>query len=134
MSDSPDIAVLRTAGDSRALPLLRVFISGFASRHDLPVDRIDDIQLAVETLLAEEPEGVGDVVLEVSAVGGGLTLRLGGLRNQSVRAALLAIDSFQPCEDCLLDVRVLLDSLVDGYRVLDATAGLFTVEMNERTA
>jgi hypothetical protein len=134
MSDSPDIAVLRTASGGGALPLLRVFVSGFASRHDLPVDRLDDIQLAVETLLAEEPEGEDDVVLEMSAVGGGLRLRLDGLRNQSVRAALLATDAFRPCEGCLLDVRVLLDSLVDGYRVVDVTAGSFLVEMNKRTS
>jgi intracellular sulfur oxidation DsrE/DsrF family protein len=134
VSDFPDIAVLRTAGGEGALPLLRVFISGFASRHDLPVDRLDDIQLAVEALLAEEPEAEGDVILEISAVGGGLRLRLDGLRNQSVMAALAASVAFQPCEGCLLDVRVLLDSLVDGYRVLDATAGSFSVEMNKRTS
>lgn len=134
MSDPSDIVVLRTAGGSRALPLLRVFISGFAFRHDLPVDRLDDVQLAVETLLVEESEGEGDLVLEISAAGGGLTLRLDGLRNQSVKAALLATDPFQPCEDCLLDVRVLLDSLVDGYRVLDRTAGLFALEMDKRTS
>jgi hypothetical protein len=134
VSDSPDIAVLRTAGEGGALPLLRVFISGFASRHDLPVDRLDDIQLAVEALLAEEPEGEGDVVLEVSAIGDGLALRLDGLRNQSVRAALLATDAFRPSEGCLLDVRVLLDSLVDGYRVLDVSDGSFSVEMNKRTS
>lgn len=124
--------MLRTAGGFRALPLLRVFIGGFASRHDLPVDRLDDVQLAVETLVAEEPEGEGDVVLQISAGGDGLTLRLEGLRNQGVKAALRATDPFQPCEGCLLDVRVLLDSLVDGYRVVDATAGLFALEMDKR--
>jgi hypothetical protein len=134
MSDSSDIAGLRIAGGGGALPLLRVFISGFASRHDLPVDRLDDIQLAVETLLAEEPAGEGDVVLEISALAGGLRLRLRGLRNQSVKAALFATDALQPCEGCLLDVRVLLDSLVDGYRVLDVAAGSFSVEMNKRAS
>ncbi|MFH0917449.1 MAG: hypothetical protein V1912_13525 [bacterium] len=114
--------------------LLRVFIGGFACRHDLPVDRLDDVQLAVETLLAEEPEGEGDVVLQISAGGDGLTLRLEGLRNQSVKAALLATDPFEPCGGCLLDVRVLLDSLVDGYRVEDAAAGQFALEMDKRTS
>jgi len=114
--------------------MLRVFISGFACRHDLPVDRLDDVQLAVETLLVEEPEGEGELVLEITAAAGGLTLHLAGLRNQGVKAALLATDPFQPGEDCLLDVRVLLDSLVDGYRVLDVPAGLFALEMDMRAS
>ena len=132
VSDSPDIVSLRTPGGEGTLPLLRVFISGFASRHDLPVDKIDDVQLAVETLLAEEPETEGELLLEASARGGGLTLRVEGLRNQGVKAALLASNPFQPCVGCLLDVKVLLDSLVDEYRVIDGTTGLFAVEMDKR--
>ena len=134
MSDSSDIVVLRTARGSLALPVLRVFISGVASRHDLPVDRLDDVQLAVETLLADEPGGEGDLLLEISAGSGGLTLRLAGLLNQSVRSALLATDLFQPREGCPLDVRVLLDSLLDGYQVMDGENESFVVEMEKRAS
>jgi hypothetical protein len=134
VSDSPDIVVLRTARGGRLLPAMRVVIGGVASRHDLPFDQLDDTQLAVETLLAEESlEGGGELVLTVSSSGGAFMVRLDGLHNQSVKAALLATELFRPCEGCLLDVRMLLDSLVDGYRVQETTAGSFAVEMEKRT-
>lgn len=132
VSESLDIVVLRTATGLCALPLVRVFIRGTASHHDLPVDRIDDVQLAVETLLADEPEGEIELALEMSAATGGLQLRLSGLRNESVRRALLATDSFQSCGGCPLDVRVLLGSLLDAYRVVDGGIGSFAVEMEKR--
>ena len=134
MSQSPDIAVLRTPGGSRALPLVRVFISGYACRHGLSVDRLDDVQLAVESLLAEEREEAGELVLEMSFAGDVLTLRLDGLRNQSVRVALLESGEFRPSADCPLDVRVLLESLVDGFRVADGGSASFELEMQKRTS
>ena len=132
MSGPSDIAVLRTARGSFALPVLRILISGFASRHELPVDRLDDLELALETLLADEQEGDGELVLEVAAVSGGLRLRLDGLLNQSLKDALLATDLFHPRRGCVLDVRLLLDSLLDDYRVLDVDAFPFAVEMEKR--
>jgi hypothetical protein len=133
VSDSPDIVVLRTARGGRSLPVMRVVIGGVASRHDLPFDQLDDTQLAVETLLAEESIEGGELVLTVSGSGGAFMVRLDGLHNESVRAALLTAEPFRPCEGCLLDVRMLLDSLVDGYRVQDTAAGSFAVEMEKRT-
>ena len=134
VSDSPDIVVLRTARGGRALPVMRVVISGVASRHDLSFNQLDDTQLAVETLLAEESREGRELVLTVSTSGRMFTVRLDGLQNQSVKTALLATETFRPCEGCLLDVRMLLDSLVDGYRVLDTTPGSFAVEMEKRTS
>lgn len=133
VSDSPDIVVLRTARGGRSLPVMRVVIGGVASRHDLPFDQLDDTELAVETLLAEESLEGGELVLTVSGSGGAFMVRLDGLHNQSVKAALLATELFRPCEGCLLDVRMLLDSLVDGYRVQETAAGSFAVEMEKRT-
>ena len=132
MSGPSDIAVLRTAKGSFALPVLRILISGFASRHDLPLDRLDDLELAVEALLAEEPRGEGEFVLEIGAVSGGLRLRLDGLVNQNLRDALVTTEQFQPRSGCLLDVRLLLDSLLDEYRVLDVDALPFAVVMEKR--
>jgi hypothetical protein len=110
---------------------MRVVIGGMASRHNLPLDRLDDIQLAVETLLAEESPYGSELVLELAVSAPGFHISLGGLENQSVKAALLATDPYRPREGCLLDVRLLLDSLVDGYRVVDTTAGSFVVEMEK---
>jgi hypothetical protein len=113
---------------------MRVIMSGVASRHDLPFERLDDLQLAVETLLAEEPEQGGDFGLALSMGDGGFTVRLDGLENQSLKAVLLGTGPFRPCEGCLLDVRLFLDSLVDSYRVVEATADPFAVEMEKRAS
>ena len=54
-SDSSDIVILRAPRGKGSLPVMRVVIGGVASRHALSVDRLDDLQLAVETLFREEP-------------------------------------------------------------------------------
>ena len=81
---------------------------------------------------AVEPPGDGELVLEVAAVSGGLRLRLDGLLNQNLKDALLATDPFQPRSGCLLDVRLLLDSLLDDYRLVDADVHPFSVVMEKR--
>lgn len=133
LSASPDIVELRVARGGPALPVMRVVMSGMASRHDMPLEELDDVQLAVETLMAEEP-GVGDdLVLCVWVESGCFAFRLEGLTNPGLKAALLASDPFQPCEGCLLDVRLFLDSLVDSYAVVEGSLGWFAVEMKKRT-
>lgn len=134
MSDSENIVVLRVPRKGPALPVMRVVMSGMASQHNLPLDRLDDLQLAVETLLAEEPDNGGELALRVSTSGGGLHLRLDGLENQSMKAALLAANPFQPSEGCLLDIRLFLDSLVDSYRVVETTRSSFAVEMEKQAS
>jgi hypothetical protein len=46
----------------------------------------------------------------------------------------MTADPFQPCEGCLLNVRLLLGSLVDGYRVVETGAHSFAVEMEKRAS
>jgi hypothetical protein len=131
VSSSRDIVALRVARQGCALPVMRVVIGGMASRHNLSLDRLDDLQLAVETLMAEESPDGNELVLEISTSASGFCVRLDGLENQSVKAALLAGDPFRPSEGWLLDVRLILDSLVDDYRVVETTAGSFAVEMEK---
>jgi hypothetical protein len=134
VSVSRDIVALSVPRRGPVLPVMRVVIGGMACRHNLPLDRLDDVQLAVETLVAEESQIGPELTLELSASPFGFHVRLEGLENQSVKAALLAADPFQPCEGCLLDVRLFLDSLLDAYRVVETTAGSFAVEMEKRAS
>lgn len=113
---------------------MRVVIGGMASRHDVPLDKLDDLQLAVETLVAEEPLDGHELVLELTARDTGLHMRLSGLVNQKVRVALLATDPFESCEGCLLDVRAMLDSLVDTFSIVDGADGSYGVLMEKRTS
>jgi hypothetical protein len=123
--------ILRTSRGAADLPLLRVVVSSLASRSNLKVDQLDDVQLAIETLLAEEPEGLREVALEAWGGDNSLSVRIDGLVNSSVKAALLAGSPFEPCEDCLLDVRLMLESLVDTFGVEEA-AGSFSVLLDKR--
>lgn len=107
---------------------MRVVMGGVASQCKVSLERLDDMELAVETIMAEEPAQGEEFVLSCSAEGGILWVRLDGLVNRSVRAALLAVDPFRPCPDCLLDVRLFLDALVDGYQVCESREGAFAVE------
>jgi len=132
LSASSNIVELRVARGGAALPVMRVVLGGMASRHDVPLEELDDVQLAVETLLAEESGAGDDLVMCVSVGGGCFAVRLEGLSNPGLKAALLASDPFQPCEGCLLDVRLFLDSLVDSYAVVEGSSGRFAVEMQKR--
>lgn len=134
LSASSDIVVLRVARGGPVLSVMRVVMSGIASRHDVPLERLDDVQLAVETLLAEEPKAGCELALSVSVDSSRLSVRLEGLTNSVLKTALMATHPFQPCAGCLLDVRLLLDSLVDAYRVLEGTSGQFGVEMEKRAS
>ena len=115
---------------------MRVVIGGMASRHALPVDRLDDVELAVETLFREEPAEGEDFTLTVAVAGGTFKVTLAGLSSPLVKrtlsgAPMLESDRFG-AQNIL---RMIMDSLVDGYRTADgAAAGSFAVEMEKRIA
>jgi hypothetical protein len=112
---------------------MRVVMGGMACRHDLPLDGLDDVELAVETLLAEESVEGGDLALTVWCDAATFKVRLDGLTNQSLRTVLVApLDPFRPSSSCRLDVRVFLDALVDRYQVVGEAGGVFAVEMEKR--
>ncbi len=134
VSSSPDNVTLRIARGDDALPVMRVVIGGVASRHNLPLDQLDDVQLAVETLMAEEPTEGGLLALSLSMAPDGLSVRLDGLTNRSLHADLMAAAPFQPSLGCLLDARLFLHSLVDSYQVVEGEAGTFAVEMKKQIA
>jgi hypothetical protein len=61
----------------RSVP--RLVLGGVASRFELPIDRVDDLLLAVDSLLMQE--AVGDTLrLEAEATPSGLLVRLGSFR------------------------------------------------------
>jgi hypothetical protein len=134
-SERSDLVVLRTPRDQGSLPVMRVVIGGMASRHALSVDRLDDVELAVETLFREEPPEGGDFILTVAVIGDTFRVSLGGLRSPLVRRTLsgacaaVGNDRFGP-QNIL---RLIMDSLVDEYRTADgAGPGSFAVEMEKR--
>ena len=54
----------------------RLVLGGIASRFELPIDRVDDLLLAAESLLLQEPAG-DTIRVEAEATASGLSVRVG---------------------------------------------------------
>lgn len=77
MSTSADPAItLEYPSDPRLSVVGRLVVGGLASRFELPVDRVDDLLLATETL-AEHRFASDRACFEADAEAGGLVLRIG---------------------------------------------------------
>jgi hypothetical protein len=54
----------------------KLVLGGIASRFELPIDRVDDLLLAAESLLLQEPAG-DTIRVEAEATASGLSIRVG---------------------------------------------------------
>src|SRR5918997_1598399 len=68
-------------------PVIRLIVGGVAERADFGFEAMDDLQLAVERLLAEAGAD-GEVRLSFELRGDGIRTRVGPLREQGIAAAL----------------------------------------------
>jgi hypothetical protein len=132
--NAADTIVLRTEKSRGSIPLLRLVIGGVAARRKVSVDQLDDLQLAVETLVVEERFYGGDLLLEIQAGEHGLHLRLEGLCDPEVRALLRSPAPYRPSEHRPINVRMLLDSLVDAYSLDEISDDHFAVRLEKRTS
>ncbi len=132
---SPESVVLRAPKSRGSIPLLRLVIGGVAARRKVGVDQLDDLQLAVETLVVEERSYEGELVLTVTAGAVGLAVTLAGLCSPEVKA-LLQDHGARPPQPAplIIDVRMLLGSLVDAYRVIEEEGERFAVELEKWTS
>ena len=71
-----DALVLTLPNEGRFLGLVRLFISGLASQFDLPYEQMDDLQLAVETVLARDSHQGGEVTLRIEPLEGCIVVSL----------------------------------------------------------
>lgn len=115
---------------------MRVVICGMASRHALPVDRLDDLELAVETLLQEERGDPAELTMTVAVFDGTFRVTLAGLRSPLVRRTLSTTEA--PAGEVFgaeSILHMIMNALVDEYRTAgEAGAGSFAVEMDKRIA
>lgn len=124
---------LRTPRSSGCLRVIRVVLGGVASRHNVPLDALDDLDLAVETLLADEPPSGGQLELLVQVSEGAYRVCLAGLRSASTREAL-SYDGAAGSEHGVeaLDLRRILTSLVDSFFVEERSGETFAVCLEKR--
>ena len=117
-----------------ALSAMRVVVGWMASCLDLQLDKLDDVQLALEMVMAEDSRAGGDVTLTLWAEDKALLILLDGLERPALKETLAAGAPFQPTSDNLLDVRLFLDALVDGYELVESDTRVFAVRMQKRIA
>ena len=128
---SRQCVTLRSARSKRSIPLFRVVVGGVASRANLRMDQLDDLQLAVEAIVVEEGEGDGNLELQVVMSGTGLVVTVDGLANDRIRDSLTATDTAAASEEFFLDVGMLLAALVDRSSLNKTADGKFAVRLEK---
>jgi hypothetical protein len=112
--------------------LLHLVLGGMASRGDMSVDALDDLQLAVDNLLAEDQSVGEDVVMSVSLGDHVVCITIGALTDTYLRHNLADRRLTAGMEDKRIDMCLLLDSLVDGYTVHERESGVYAVELRKQ--
>ena len=106
--------------------VVRLIIGGIAERVDFAFEEIDDLQLAVERLLAEAGT-IGSVRLSFEVGVDGIRARVGPLSEHKVAEALRDGDAM-PGE---LTLRRILQTVVDSFGVDEADDGRIVVRLEK---
>jgi hypothetical protein len=112
------------AGDFQAV--VRLIIGGIAERVDFAFEEIDDLQLAVERLLAEAGQ-VGSVHLSFEVGQASIRTRVGPLSEAAVADALR--DGEAP--PGVLTLRRILQTVVDSFGVEEVADGGIVVRLEK---
>jgi anti-sigma regulatory factor (Ser/Thr protein kinase) len=112
------------SGDFHAV--VRLIIGGIAERVDFAFEEIDDLQLAVERLLAEAGQ-IGSVHLSFEVGESGIRTRVGPLSENAVAEALRDGD-FQLGH---LTLRRILQTVVDSFGVEQSAEGRVVVRLEK---
>lgn len=123
----PDRIALKTPTGRGWEPVFRLVLGGIADRLDLGFEDLDDIQLALEQLMAEAgaQESV-EIAFEV--LPNGIRARIGPLREHAIAEALQGPEP-QPGE---LTLRRILETVVDSFGVEIVDGDAITVILNKR--
>jgi hypothetical protein len=127
-----DTVSLEVARDSEPLPLVHMVLGGVAVRRNLSFDALDDLQLAVDNILAEDVPPGGTLSMAVTVSEDSVGIRLEPLRNRDLRATLLDGKVPAGAESRCIDVCLLLRSLVDDYSIGDLSEDAYAVELLKR--
>ncbi len=106
-------------------PVIRLIIGGIAERVDFAFEEIDDLQLAVERLLAEAGQS-GSVALSFEVGEGRIRTRVGPLPERAL-AALRDGDQ----RPGVLTLRRILQTVVDSFGVEQVDDGQIVVRLEK---
>ena len=106
--------------------VVRLLVSGIAEQADFGFEAMDDLQLAIERLLAEAG-GDGRVKISFDIGRGSVRTRIGPLREGSLASALRESDG----EAGTLPLARILSAVVDSFGVEPATDGQIVVRLEK---
>jgi hypothetical protein len=102
----------------------RLVLAGLASRLDITVETLEDLELALDGLL-ERRDGAEEITVSLDIADGELHAAVGPFRGNDLRAELEG----ELGES--LSLQRLLDAVVDGYQVADRADGAW-VELRKQ--
>lgn len=132
MQNPADTVTLRVPRQDGFMRTVRMVLGGIATRKDLSFDALDDLLLAVETLLAEDSD-VDDLSVSVTVSEAAVEVRLEPLSGPDLYATLRSGRVPEGAEGRCLDVCLLLESLVDAYRIEGEAGGQYAVIVEKAT-
>ena len=102
----------------------RLVLAGLATRLDVTVEHLEDLELALDALL-ERRDGPPEVTVALGVEEKALQASVGPFRDGELRAELQG----EPA--AALSLRRLLDAVVDSYQVVDRDGGTW-VDLTKR--
>ncbi len=129
MTDTVSLEVTREA---EPLSLVHMVLGGVASRRDISFDALDDLQLAVDNILAEDVPARGPLQMIVTVSDTSVDIRLQPLHNATLRSTLIDGKVPSGAEERCIDVCLLLRSLVDRFSVTPLDDDAFGVDISKR--
>lgn len=121
-----DLIGLEAPLDGAFGPVVRLIVGGVAERASLGFEEMDDLQLAIERLLAEAA-GQGRVAMSFELGPGHIRTRIGPLREGGLAEALQDPDE----SPGTLTLARILSTVVDSYGVEKADGGQIVVRLEK---
>jgi hypothetical protein len=113
MSVNVDKIALTLPADDAFHRVAHLVLGGFADRHNLTVEALDELTLALDTVLERYGENADEVTVRVGIVGDEVHTEVGPFKDTNVRAELERETAGA------LDLGRILSALCDGVSVSD---------------
>jgi hypothetical protein len=111
--EEPEVVSLTLPHEDRFLNVARIVVGGLAARLQLSYETLDDLQLAVESLLGDERYRSAELVtIEISISGPEVSMLVGPLDAERV-----AQDLERAGEEAELTLQVVLAAVVDAIAI-----------------
>jgi len=124
-----DQVALEAPLDGTFGPVVRLIVGGIAERVDFGFEAMDDLQLAIERLLAEAGSD-GRVSMTFDLAPGRIQARIGPLREAGIAGALRDSDGAPSG----LTLSQILETVVDSFGIDSATGGEIIVRLEKLVA